>query len=126
MSETRYSQDHEWVRNEGGDIVSIGITDYAQQELGDIVFIDLPSEGDEFDAGEEIAVIESVKAAEGLKTPISGEVIEVNVKLEVSPETVNDSPEGDGWFCTILMIEPSEFKDLMSEDDYKQFVSGLQ
>ena len=126
MSETRYSKDHEWVRKEEDDTVTIGITDYAQKELGDIVFVDLPGQGDEFNAGEEIAVIESVKAAEGLKTPVSGEVAQVNDALEVSPETVNNSPEGDGWFCKLELTEPSEFSSLMSEDEYSEYVSGLE
>ena len=126
MSETRYSADHEWAKMESEDVVSIGITDYAQQELGDIVFIDLPDAGDSFDAGDEVAVIESVKAAAGLKTPVSGEVTEVNENLNDAPETVNESPTEEGWFCKIQMSEPSEFEDLMSESDYKDYTSSLE
>ena len=126
MSETRYSKDHEWARDEGDEVVSIGITDYAQQELGDIVFIEPPEEGSEFDAGEDVAVIESVKTAAELKTPVSGEVVEVNQALEDSPETVNTSPMGDGWFLKIRMTETSEFEEMLSEEQYNEYLSTLE
>lgn len=126
MSDTRYSSDHEWARSEDGKSATIGITDYAQEQLGDIVFVELPAEGDSFDAGDEVAVIESVKAAAELKTPVSGTVIEINSDLEDSPETVNESPTEDGWFCRLELSDPSELDDLMSEEEYEEFTSNLE
>lgn len=126
MSDTRYSSDHEWARSEDGKSATIGITDYAQEQLGDIVFVELPAEGDSFDAGEEVAVIESVKAAAELKTPVSGTVVEINSDLEDSPETVNESPTEDGWFCRLELSDPSELDDLMSEEEYEEFTSNLE
>ncbi len=126
MSETRYSPDHEWAAIESPGVVRIGITEYAQKELGDIVFVDLPDVGAAFDAGEEIAVIESVKAADGLKTPVSGEVIEINDDLDSAPETINESPMERGWFCKIQLAEPSELDDMMSEGDYENYISSLE
>ncbi len=126
MSDTRYSSDHEWARSEDGKSATIGITDYAQEQLGDIVFVELPEEGDSFDAGDEVAVIESVKAAAELKTPVAGTVIEINSDLEDSPETVNESPTEDGWFCRLELSDPSELDDLMSEEEYEEFTSNLE
>ncbi len=125
MSEIRYSPDHEWAAIESPGIARIGITEYAQKELGDIVFVDLPDVGAAFDAGEEVAVIESVKAADGLKTPVSGEVTEINEDLDSAPETVNESPMERGWFCKIALAEPSELEDMMSESDYENYISSL-
>ena len=126
MSNTRYSSDHEWARSEDGNSATIGITDYAQEQLGDIVFVELPEEGSSFDVGDEVAVIESVKAAAELKTPVSGTVIEVNSDLEDSPETVNESPTEDGWFCRLELSDPSELDDLMREEEYEEFTSNLE
>lgn len=126
MSDTRYSSDHEWARSEDGKSATIGITDYAQEQLGDIVFVELPAEGESFDAGDEVAVIESVKAAAELKTPVSGTVVEINNDLEDSPETVNESPTEDGWFCRLELSDPSELDGLMSEEEYEEFTSNLE
>ncbi len=126
MSETRYTTDHEWARSEEDGIATIGITEFAQEQLGDIVFIDLPETGSIFDAGEEIAVIESVKAAADLKTPVTGEIVEVNEELTDSPELVNESPTDEGWFCKIQMSETSEFDALMDEQQYEDYTSNLE
>ena len=126
MSETRYTTDHEWARSEEDEIATIGITEFAQEQLGDIVFIDLPETGSIFDAGEEIAVIESVKAAAELKTPLTGEIVEVNEELADSPELVNESPTDEGWFCKIQMSETSEFDALMNEQQYEDYTSNLE
>ena len=126
MSETRYTTDHEWARSEEDGIATIGITEFAQEQLGDIVFIDLPETGSIFDAGEEIAVIESVKAAADLKTPVTGEIVEVNEELTGSPELVNESPTDEGWFCKIQMSETSEFDALMDEQQYEDYTSNLE
>ena len=126
MSETRYTTDHEWARSEEDGIATIGITEFAQEQLGDIVFVDLPETGSIFDAGEEIAVIESVKAAADLKTPLTGEIVEVNEELADSPELVNESPTDEGWFCKIQMSETSEFDALMDEQQYEDYTSNLE
>ncbi len=126
MSETRYTTDHEWARSEEDGIATIGITEFAQEQLGDIVFVDLPESGSIFDAGEEIAVIESVKAAADLKTPLTGEIVEVNEELADSPELVNESPTDEGWFCKIQMSEPTEFDALMDEQQYEDYTSNLE
>jgi glycine cleavage system H protein len=126
MSETRYTTDHEWARSEEDGIATIGITEFAQEQLGDIVFVDLPETGSIFDAGEEIAVIESVKAAADLKTPLTGEIVEVNEELADSPELVNESPTDEGWFCKIQMSESSEFDALMDEQQYEDYTSNLE
>ena len=126
MSDTRYSSDHEWARSEDAQTVSIGITDYAQEQLGDIVFVELPSIGDSFEAGDEVAVIESVKAAAELKTPVSGTVVEINEDLEDAPETVNESPTDNGWFCRLELSDPSEMDDLMDEQEYSEYTSNLE
>lgn len=126
MSDRRYTQDHEWAHLEDNDTVTVGITDFAQEQLGDIVFIELPPVGETFDAGEELAVIESVKAAAELKSPVSGTVIEVNEELEDSPETVNMHPTEDGWFCRIKMDDMDEFDELMDSDDYEDYLTELE
>ncbi len=126
MSETRYTTDHEWARSEEDGIATIGITEFAQEQLGDIVFVDLPEIGAIFDAGEEIAVIESVKAAADLKTPLTGEIVEVNEELADSPELINESPTDEGWFCKIQMSESSEFDALMDEQQYEDYTSNLE
>lgn len=126
MSNIRYSSDHEWARSDDGATATIGITDYAQEQLGDIVFVELPSVGDSFDAGDEVAVIESVKAAAELKTPISGTVVEVNADLEDAPETANESPTEDGWFCKLELSDSSELDGLMDEEQYEAYVSNLE
>ncbi|MFA5631905.1 MAG: glycine cleavage system protein GcvH [Porticoccaceae bacterium] len=117
--ELRYLETHEWVRNEGDGTVTIGITDHAQDALGDVVFVELPEVGSELAAGDESAVVESVKAASDIYAPVSGEVIAVNEQLEDEPETVNNSPYGDGWFYKVRMSDPSELDELLDADGYR-------
>ncbi len=125
MSNIRYSSDHEWARSDDGTTATIGITDYAQEQLGDIVFVELPSVGDSFDTGDDVAVIESVKAAAELKTPIAGTVVEINQDLEDAPETVNESPTEDGWFCRLELADSAELDSLMDEQQYEEYISSL-
>jgi glycine cleavage system H protein len=120
MSDIRYTQDHEWVQLDG-DIATIGISAFAQDQLGDVVFVELPDLGKSFDQGDEAAVVESVKAASEVFAPISGEVIEVNDALLDNPALVNEDAEGDGWFFKLRVADPDEFADLMSAKDYKRF-----
>jgi glycine cleavage system H protein len=116
--ELQYTRSHEWVRTEG-DTATIGITDHAQDELGDIVFVELPEEGVTFDAGDSFGTVESVKAVSDLYTPVGGEVVEVNEALSDSPEKINEDPYGEGW---IFKIRVSGEGDLLSASDYEQFL----
>ena len=116
--ELQYTRSHEWVRTEG-DTATVGITDYAQDELGDIVFVELPEEGATFGAGDSFGAVESVKAVSDIYAPVGGEVIEVNEALNDSPEKINDDPYGDGW---IIKLRVSEEGDLLSASDYEQFL----
>ena len=116
--ELQYTRSHEWVRTEG-DTATIGITDHAQDELGDIVFVELPEEGVTFDAGDSFGTVESVKAVSDLYTPVGGEVVEVNEALSDSPENINEDPYGEGW---IIKIQVSGEADLLSASDYEQFL----
>ncbi|MCK9504476.1 MAG: glycine cleavage system protein GcvH [Porticoccaceae bacterium] len=118
--ELRYLETHEWVRNEGNGIATIGITDHAQDSLGDVVFVELPEVGTVLAAGDESAVVESVKAASDIYAPVSGEVIAINEQLEDEPETVNGSPYGDGWFYKVRMSDPSELEELLDADGYQE------
>lgn len=120
-NDTLYTEDHEWVQMEG-DIATIGISDFAQDQLGDVVFVDLPEVGKVFDQGDEAAVVESVKAASEVFAPVSGEVIEVNEALADNPALVNEDAEGDGWFFKIRITDADELDALMSARDYKRFV----
>ena len=115
-----YAEDHEWLRKEGGDenIVEIGISDYAQDQLGDVVFVELPEVGTEFDQNDAFGSIESVKAVSELYIPVSGKVIAVNSELENSPELVNDAPYGDGWLIKVSMRNTSELEALMPKAAY--------
>ena len=115
--EYRYSKEHEWVRAEGGE-ATLGITDFAQDELGDVVFVELPEVGDVFDADEEIGTIESVKAVAELYTPVGGEVVACNQSIEESPELVNSDPHGDGWLVRIRMSQPGQVSSLMTAEQY--------
>jgi glycine cleavage system H protein len=116
--ELQYTRSHEWVRTEG-DTATIGITDHAQDELGDIVFVELPEQGVTFEAGDSFGSVESVKAVSDLYTPVGGEVIEVNEALSDSPEKINEDPYGEGW---ILKIQVSDEGALLSASDYEQFL----
>ena len=124
MSELRYTEDHEWVRIDG-DVVTVGISDYAQEQLGDIVFVELPDVGKTVSRSDETGVIESVKAASEVYAPVSGEVIEVNAALADTPDKVNSDPTGDGWFMKIKLSDASEVEKLMDEAAYKTFVANL-
>ncbi len=119
-----FTEDHEWLEIDG-DIATVGITSYAQEQLGDIVFVELPSEGVNFDKGGEAAVVESVKAASDVYSPVSGEVIEANSALEDEPSLVNSDPEQDGWFFKLRLIDASELDSLMDEAAYTAFAAKL-
>jgi glycine cleavage system H protein len=116
-----YSQDHEWVRVEGDEVV-LGISDYAQDQLSDIVYVELPEEGDSFERGDVFAVVESVKTASDVYTPVTGEILEINEALEDSPELVNEDPYGEAWFVRISLEDPSEVDELMDAEAYKAFL----
>ncbi|NHK32247.1 MAG: glycine cleavage system protein GcvH [Asgard group archaeon] len=120
----KYSKTHEWARKEEDNYV-IGITDYAQGLLKDIVYVELPSEGQPFQKGDKIADIESVKAVEELKTPLSGEIVAINSVLEDEAEPINEDPFGEGWFVKIKPSDEEEFKELMSPDEYSKYVETL-
>ena len=124
MSTIKYSEDHEWISVAGG-VGTVGVTDYAQEQLGDVVFVEVPEAGKDVEKGDEAAVIESVKAASELYAPVSGEVIEGNEALADEPGKVNSDPMGEGWFFKIKLSDPSELETLMDEAAYKSFVAGL-
>jgi len=117
--ELQYTRSHEWIRTEG-DTVTIGITDHAQDELGDIVFIELPEQGATLEAGDSFGTVESVKAVSDLYTPVGGEVVEVNEALDSSPEKINEDPYGEGWIVKLRVSD--EGADLLSASDYEQFL----
>ena len=119
-----FTEDHEWIELDG-EIGTVGITDYAQGQLGDIVFVDVPEEGKELTKGDEAAVVESVKAASDVYTPVSGTVIEGNAALAETPALVNEDPEGDGWFFKLTLTDTSELDGLMDEGAYEAFVAKL-
>ena len=118
----KYSEDHEWVDEKEDDLVVIGITDFAQEQLGDLVYVELPEVGDECSRGENISVIESVKAASDLVAPVSGSIIEVNSRLEDEPEIVTEDSMGEGWFIKVKLSNPEELNDLMDDDAYNTFI----
>jgi glycine cleavage system H protein len=124
MADTKYSQEHEWIRVEG-DVGTIGITQYAQEQLGDVVFVDVPQAGRKVAKGEACAVVESVKAASDIYAPVSGEVVEANAALADSPGDVNAEPMGKGWFFKIKLSDKSELSGLMDEAAYNDFVKSL-
>ena len=119
-----FTQDHEWISVEG-DSATVGITDYAQAQLGDVVFVEVPPAGTDVAKGKEAAVVESVKAASDVYAPVSGMVTEANSELEADPSLVNSSPEGSGWFFKLTLSNPGELEGLMDETAYKAFVAGL-
>ena len=120
MSDAKFSEEHEWVTVKG-EIATIGITAFAQEQLGDVVFVELPEVGGQVSQGGDAGVVESVKAASEVFTPLSGEIVEVNEDLETAPELVNSDPEGDGWFFKIRMDDAAELDDLMDAAAYKKF-----
>lgn len=124
MSETRFTEQHEWVRIENG-VATVGITRYAAEQLGDVVYVELPAIGKKVEAEKEAAVVESVKAASEVYAPLSGEVVETNGALTADPAKVNADPEGDGWFMKIRLANPGDAQKLMTKDAYDAFVKGL-
>jgi glycine cleavage system H protein len=124
--ELGYRETHEWVRNEGDGTVTVGITDYAQDSLGDIVYVELPELGDELDLGQEAGVVESVKAASDVFAPLTGTVIAINEVLEDTPEIINASPYGDGWFYRLRLADPAELDDLLDAQAYLDVVEEEQ
>ena len=119
--DNRYAKSHEYVHLEG-DVATIGITDYAQKELGDVVFVELPQVGSQLDAADELGSIESVKAVSELFSPVSGEVIEINEALADNPALVNTDPWGDGWMIRIRVTDPSEIDELMTAEEYDEYI----
>lgn len=119
--ELKYTSDHEWAMQDG-DLLVIGITDYAQDSLGEIVYIELPSEGDEITKGDPFGAVESTKAVSDLYAPVSGDVVEVNDVLLDAPETINGDPYGEGWMIKIRPYDPGELKDLMDFEEYAEYV----
>lgn len=124
MSDTRYTKDHEYIRVEGETGV-IGISNHAQEQLGEVVFVELPETGKQVVQGDELAVVESVKAASEVYAPVSGEVTEINAGLTDTPEKVNADPEGDAWFVKIKIADKGELDKLMNAEDYKSYLESL-
>ena len=120
----KYSKDHEWVRMEG-DGAQVGISNYAQEQLGEIVFVELPDVGKQLAKGDQAAVIESVKAASEVYAPVSGKVSEVNGDLDAEPAKVNTDATGEGWLFKVALSDPGELDEMMAEDDYNAYVEGL-
>ncbi len=120
----KFSKDHEWVKVEG-DTAIIGISDYAQKEMGDVVYVELPEEGNSFSKGDTCSNIESVKAVNDIFSPVSGEVLEVNTSLDDSPENINKDAYGSGWIFKIKLTNPSEIDDLYDPDQYEEYLKGI-
>jgi len=115
-----YSKSHEWLRREDGDVVTIGITDHAQGQMGDLVFVDLPETNRQVQTGDDVAVVESVKTASDVYTPVSGEIMEINSALIHAPETVNKDPYGEGWIMKLRLSQPDELEQLLDAEDYQK------
>jgi glycine cleavage system H protein len=122
-TELKYTESHEWVRSDEDDVVTVGITDYAQQEMTELVYVELPEVGQKFNAKDEIAVVESVKSASDIYAPLSGEVVEINESLAEDAAIVNNSPFDDGWLFKLNLSNPSELDNLMSADAYTAKIS---
>ena len=118
----KYSEDHAWAKVQDEDLVTIGITDFAQEQLGDLVYIELPKVGHEFSRGDNISVIESVKSASDLVAPVSGEIVEVNDRLEDDPELVSEDSMGEGWFIKVKLSKRSELDELLDDESYQTFI----
>jgi glycine cleavage system H protein len=121
--DVRYSRDHEWARKDG-DVFTVGISDFAQDQLGDVVFVELPGTGGSFGKGQEFGTVESVKAVSELFMPVAGEVVEVNAGLEDGPEHVNNDPYGEGWMIKVRSSSPADFDELMDREAYLAHVKG--
>jgi glycine cleavage system H protein len=122
---TRYTKDHEWIRLDG-DVATIGITEHAQNALGDIVYVELPEIGRAVSKGDDAAIVESVKAASDVFAPATGEVVAVNQSLDGAPATINEDAEGKGWFFRLKLSAPEELNDLMSAEQYQEFLKTLE
>ncbi|WP_148254063.1 glycine cleavage system protein GcvH [Aidingimonas lacisalsi] len=125
-SNLRYTDSHEWVLDNGDGTATLGVTDHAQEALGDVVFVELPDAGRELETGEEFGVIESVKAASDLYSPISGEILEVNESLEDTPEAINESPYQDGWIVKVKLTDSDQLGSLLDADAYTRIVEAEQ
>lgn len=121
----KYTDSHEWLEWEQDDVLRIGITDYAQKELGDIVYVELPSVGSQVNAKQEVAVLESTKAAADIYSPVTGVIIEINEKLQTSPELINDSPDQEGWIYKVKASDPAEVDPLMDQVAYEAMIKGV-
>ena len=121
-SELLYTKSHEWVRNEGNGTVTVGITDHAQEMLGDLVFVDPPEVGETVEAGADCAVVESVKAASDVYSPVTGEVVAINEMVQDAPETINEDAFGDGWLFQVRLSDPSELEGLLDADSYAAMI----
>jgi len=124
MADVKYTRDHEWIRLDG-DVGVVGITTYAQSQLGDVVYVELPAIGRRLEKGAEAAVVESVKAASEVYSPVGGEVVAVNDALEAAPALVNEDAEGKGWFLKLKLADPAELDQLMTEQQYKDYLATL-
>lgn len=122
-SDLRYAESHEWVSQEEDGVVKVGISDHAQEQLGDLVFVELPEEGATFSRGDACSVVESVKAASDIYCPVSGEIVVVNEALADTPEIVNNDPYGDGWLFSVKLDDPDELDDLMDAEAYKEHLA---
>ncbi len=122
-ADLKYTKEHEWIRDNDDGTATVGITDFAQSELGDIVFVEIEPEGFEFDQDEVFGTVEAVKTVSELFAPIAGEILEINEQLEMEPELVNDDPYGDGWMVKISIEDNSQLDDLMSPDEYEEIVA---
>jgi glycine cleavage system H protein len=121
--ELRYSSDHEWVSRDG-DVVRVGVTDYAQDALGDVVFVQVPTVGAEVSAGDAVGEIESTKSVSDMYAPVSGSVVEVNEALADAPQALNEDPYGEGWICAIRMSDPSQLDDLLDAEAYRKLIES--
>jgi glycine cleavage system H protein len=119
--DVRYTEEHEWIRDEGDGTARIGITDFAQDQLTDVVYVDLPFEDEEFDQGDAMMVVESVKSVSDVYAPVDCTVLEINDELEASPEIVNEDPYGDGWMALVELADASQLDDLMDDEAYREF-----
>lgn len=124
MADIKYTEEHEWIKIEG-DVCTVGVTDYAQNALGDVVFVEVPDVGATLEKGGDAGVVESVKAASEVYSPLDGDVTEVNDALEAQPSLVNTDPMNDGWFFKMTMADASQLDNMMDEAGYKEFVAGL-
>jgi glycine cleavage system H protein len=122
-ADLKYTREHEWVKDNGDETITVGVTDFAQSELGDIVFVELEPEGSTFDKDDTFGTVEAVKTVSDLFSPVDGEIIEVNEQLEDEPELVNDDPYGDGWMVKIKITDSSQLDELLSADEYKEVIA---